>query len=145
MKNLKINSANLMVQETSKDVTAGGGSSSWTLRSHSKPVVLKTPAEREAATNKEAGGQQTEQQPASAVKLIEAPKADFKKVHTGKMCTQYNQLSIASESPETCSEQVKEQDACISGQGYFFWGEVTVSHKECACCLGVNEDEISEG
>jgi hypothetical protein len=60
------------------------------------------------------------------------------------MCTQYNQLSITSQSAETCGELVKSNDQCKSGHGHFFWGEVNPNHKECACCLGVGEDITDE-
>jgi len=153
MKNLRINSTNLMVDQSAKDLIAGA--SSWKTR----PVVFKTATEiqielganggsggsqPEAGNQGGAGGQPAQQEQTDEVKLIQAPAADFKKAHEGKMCTQYNQLSITSDSAETCSELVKANGTCKSGQGLFFWGEVNVNHKECACCMGVNGDGLTE-
>lgn len=68
---------------------------------------------------------------------------EFKEVHTGKMCIRYNQLSINSQSEETCGELVKENKGkCASGHGHFMYGDVSATHKECACCTGAAEDIV---
>lgn len=59
--------------------------------------------------------------------------------HSSKMCTDYKQLSISSQSVETCSELVRSDERCKLGRGHFFYGEVNPSHKECACCPSVSD------
>jgi len=143
MRQLNINRGNMMI-EVKPEIKVGGSSTIAP-----RPIVFKATTTTIVGGNPATWGPNNqvlkpttdpiEKKPTKIYKKLDEPKQDFKLTHKGKMCKQYNQLSISADSVETCSEMVKKNDKCKSGHGNFFYGEVNANHKECACCLGAAE------
>lgn len=145
MKNLKINESNLMIKPTTDDVVNVGSSGGVGINGR-RDFVFKDVGESlphvDPVTNKVIPKPHVDPmdpvKPTKVLppKLIEKPKDEFTLIKQGVQCHQYKQLSIQSQSVETCSEQVRHEKGCASGHGHFFYGEVNANHKECSCCIG---------